>query len=322
MIAQPSVRTAVEGKGAQIRDFRPGRAPADVCVIIPARDEAEVLPTSLRSLLKQDYSGVMRLIISDNGSSDATVEVAKSWAEKFERLGHEVWVLHLPYGNKPAALNVADVAAEDLGRVYLDADIELSPNCITEIVAAMAPDSGALMCCPQMRIAPGGGWVTQRWGRAWTRLPWVSEDAIGGGVYAVNSEGRRRWEQYPNIVAEDAFVQVQFSRSERRVIPNCYFLIRLPEGFADLVRIRTRQLRGNRELSSHMSGDWGRASYPLGRRLKFVLTSPRLWPDLPVYLLVNLFAYHKARQRAAVGTKMWERATSRAAGHAGNASAE
>lgn len=312
----------MEREGAEIRDYRPGRAPADVCVIIPARDEAQVLPTSLKSLLKQDFAGVMRLIISDNGSSDATVEVAKNWAEKFERAGHEVWVLHLPYGNKPAALNVADVAAEDLIRVYLDADIELSPNCITEIVVAMAPDSGALMCCPQMRIAPGSGWVTQRWGRAWTRLPWVSEDAIGGGVYAVSSQGRRRWQQYPNIVAEDAFVQVQFRRNERRVLPNCYFLIRLPEGFSDLVKIRTRQLRGNRELSRHMSGDWGRASYPLARRLKFVLSCPRLWPDLPVYLLVNLFAFHKARQRAAVGTRMWERAASRAAGHAGNASAE
>lgn len=322
MIAQPPLQTAVEREGAHIRDFRPGRAPADVSIIIPARDEAQVLPTSLKSLLSQDFTGVMRLIISDNGSSDATVEVARKWAEKFEQAGHEVWVLHLPYGNKPAALNVADVAAENLIRIYLDADIELSPNCVSEIVAAMAPDSGALMCCPQMRIASGGGWVTRRWGRTWTRLPWVSEDAIGGGVYAVSPDGRRRWGKYPNIVAEDAFVQVQFRRNERRVLPNCHFLIRLPEGFSDLVKIRTRQLRGNRELAKQANGEWGRAAYPLARRLKFVLTSPKLWPDLPVYLLVNLFAYRRARQRAEVGTKMWERATSRAAGHAQNAGAE
>lgn len=321
MIAQPSVRTAVEQAGAEVCDNRPGRGPADVCIIIPARDEAEVLPTSLKGLLKQDYSGVMRLIISDNGSSDATVEVARKWAAQFEQAGHEVWVLHLPFGNKPAALNVADVAAEDLIRVYLDADIELSPNSISEMVAALGPESGALMCCPQMRIASGGGWVTQRWGRAWTRLPWVSEDAIGGGVYAVSAEGRRRWRDYPNIIAEDAFVQVQFRRNERRVLPNCHFLIRLPEGFSDLVKIRTRQLRGNRELAKHASGEWGRAAYPLARRLKFVLTSPTLWPDLPVYLLVNLFAYRRARQRAALGTQMWERADSRAAGHAKNAAA-
>jgi glycosyltransferase involved in cell wall biosynthesis len=322
MVAHQTARTAVEQEGAEVRDYRPGRASAEVCIIIPARDEAEVLPTSLRSLLRQEFAGVMRLIISDNGSSDATVEVARSWGERFEQAGHEVWVLHLPFGNKPAALNAADVVAGELPRVYLDADIELSPNCLTEIVAALTAGGGVLMCCPEMRIARNEGWVARKWGRVWTQLPWVAEDAIGGGVYAVSGEGRKRWQRYPNIVAEDAFVQVQFRRSERRVLHNCYFLIRLPDAFNDLVSIRTRQLRGNRELSQHTNGDWGRKSYPLLGRLKFVAGSPKLWPYLPVYFFVNMWALMRARRRAAVGTKMWERAAGRAAGHAENSKME
>jgi glycosyltransferase involved in cell wall biosynthesis len=322
MVAQQTARTAVQQEGAEVRDFRPGRAVADLCVIIPARDEAQVLPTSLKSLLRQEFAGVMRLIVSDNGSSDSTIEVAKAWADRFEKAGHEVWVLHLPFGNKPAALNAADSVAGDLPRIYLDADIELSPNCLTEVAKVFASDSGILMCCPEMRIAPNRGWVARRWGRVWTRLPWVSEDAIGGGIYAVSGEGRKRWQKFPNIVAEDAFVQVQFRRRERRVLHNCHFTIRLPEGFSDLVSIRTRQLRGNRELSQHTTGDWGRKSYPLGGRLRFVLSSPGLWPYLPVYVFVNCWALLRARRRAALGTKIWERAASRAQGHANNATKE
>jgi glycosyltransferase involved in cell wall biosynthesis len=309
-------------EGAEVRDFRRGRADANVCVIIPVRDEAEVLPTSLRSLLRQDFSGVMRLIISDNGSTDKTIEVAKSWADRFEQAGHEVWILHLPQGNKPAALNAADGPAAALPRIYLDADIELSANCVTEVVAALTSNSGVMMCCPQLQIAPTRGWFSRRWGRVWTQLPWVSQDAIGGGVYAVSAEGRRRWQRFPNIVAEDAFVQVQFRREERQVLPNCQFLIRLPDDFSDLVAIRTRQIRGNRELSRHTTGDWGRKSFSIFKRMKFVLASPRLWADLPAYFFVNACAYRRARRAASVGTKMWERAVSRAAGHSGMASGD
>jgi hopene-associated glycosyltransferase HpnB len=48
-----------------------------ICVIIPARNEAEVLPLSLPSILNQDYPGKVHIILIDDQSTDHTGEIAK-----------------------------------------------------------------------------------------------------------------------------------------------------------------------------------------------------------------------------------------------------
>jgi len=52
-----------------------------VCAIVPARNEADVLPMTLRSLLQQDYPGVYSVILVDDHSSDNTAQVAQEVAE-------------------------------------------------------------------------------------------------------------------------------------------------------------------------------------------------------------------------------------------------
>jgi hopene-associated glycosyltransferase HpnB len=51
-----------------------------VCAIIPARNEATVLPSSLRSLLEQEYPGEFRMIVVDDHSTDGTATVAQQMA--------------------------------------------------------------------------------------------------------------------------------------------------------------------------------------------------------------------------------------------------
>ena len=53
-----------------------------VRAIVPARDEAEVISTSLASLLNRDYAGKFAVVLVDDNSSDRTVEVAKATAAK------------------------------------------------------------------------------------------------------------------------------------------------------------------------------------------------------------------------------------------------
>ncbi|WP_128977606.1 glycosyltransferase [Streptomyces roseicoloratus] len=57
----------------------PGTWP-DVVVVVPARDEAEVLPLSLPSLLAQDYPGRAEVILVDDGSTDGTGRLAEDLA--------------------------------------------------------------------------------------------------------------------------------------------------------------------------------------------------------------------------------------------------
>jgi hopene-associated glycosyltransferase HpnB len=47
-----------------------------VAVVVPARDEAEVLPATLPTLVGQDYPGPVRVILVDDGSTDGTGELA------------------------------------------------------------------------------------------------------------------------------------------------------------------------------------------------------------------------------------------------------
>ncbi|KAM3097233.1 glycosyltransferase [Phormidesmis sp. 146-12] len=51
-----------------------------VCVIIPARNEADLLSATLRSLLTQDYSGSLQIFLVDDHSTDGTADVARETA--------------------------------------------------------------------------------------------------------------------------------------------------------------------------------------------------------------------------------------------------
>ncbi|MGP3976142.1 glycosyltransferase [Streptomyces sp. 8N114] len=51
-----------------------------VAVVVPARDEAEVLPLTLPTLLTQEYPGHARILLVDDGSSDGTGALARELA--------------------------------------------------------------------------------------------------------------------------------------------------------------------------------------------------------------------------------------------------
>lgn len=53
----------------------PARWPS-VAIVVPARDEAGVLPCSLPSLIAQDYPGEAEVILVDDGSTDGTGALA------------------------------------------------------------------------------------------------------------------------------------------------------------------------------------------------------------------------------------------------------
>jgi hopene-associated glycosyltransferase HpnB len=57
----------------------PGVAP-EVVAVIPARDEAAVIGSAVRSLLAQDYAGALSVIVVDDHSRDGTAEAARAAA--------------------------------------------------------------------------------------------------------------------------------------------------------------------------------------------------------------------------------------------------
>ncbi|MFE7134746.1 glycosyltransferase [Streptomyces sp. NPDC057638] len=97
----------------------------DVAVIVPARDEAAVLPLSLPSLLAQDYPGRARVILVDDGSTDGTGELARALAARHQGLALTVTAPGEPgpgWTGKLWALRHGIALARDQGRGRADGE--------------------------------------------------------------------------------------------------------------------------------------------------------------------------------------------------------
>ena len=104
-----------------------------VVAVVPARDEAAVLPGTLPSLVGQDYPGRFRVLVVDDDSSDGTSDCAAA-------LGAEVVSTSGPppgWAGKVAAMATGVEAAGDCDYLLLtDADIAWPAGAVTDLVAA------------------------------------------------------------------------------------------------------------------------------------------------------------------------------------------
>jgi glycosyltransferase involved in cell wall biosynthesis len=60
-------------------------SPRLISVVIPVLNDAETLADQLEALRGQDYTGDWELVIVDNGSTDASCEIAERWVGQFPR---------------------------------------------------------------------------------------------------------------------------------------------------------------------------------------------------------------------------------------------
>ncbi|MFE9057892.1 glycosyltransferase [Streptomyces mutabilis] len=113
-----------------------------VCVVVPARDEAAVLPASLPSLLAQDYPGRAEVFLIDDGSTDGTGELACELARRREGLPLTVASPGEPpagWTGKLWAVRHGIGLARAREPEYLlltDADIAHAPDSLRRLVAA------------------------------------------------------------------------------------------------------------------------------------------------------------------------------------------
>lgn len=243
-------------------------------VIIPAANEAAYIGACLRHLCTSTLDGVQVVVVA-NGCRDATAQVARDTLAETLPKGWTCAVLDLEHGSKPGALDAGDAAAHWPGRVYLDADVTVSPGLLAALAQVLEGDApryaSGTPVIPRAESA-----VTRAYARFWQKLPFNRTVATGYGLFAVNAAGRARWGRFPAIISDDTFVRLQFMPEERVQVVDPYVWPMI-EGFAALVRVRRRQDAGVAELEAQFPGLMAREGKPPLRApalLRMAVTDP------------------------------------------------
>jgi cellulose synthase/poly-beta-1,6-N-acetylglucosamine synthase-like glycosyltransferase len=112
-----------------------------VSVIVPAYREEKVIVATVRSLVTQEYPGELEVIVVDDGSPDATYDVARAAFAHDPRVS----VYRKLNGGKASALNHGLTLARGEIVICLDADTIFAPNTVAELVEPLHdPKVGAV----------------------------------------------------------------------------------------------------------------------------------------------------------------------------------
>ncbi|MGX5772054.1 glycosyltransferase family 2 protein [Microbacterium trichothecenolyticum] len=275
---------------------------ARLSVVIPAHDEAAVIDRVLVALCASPRRDEFEIVVAANGCTDDTVARARSYAG--------VVVVETPRASKIAALQAGDDAASVFPRVYLDADVKIDPDTLIALADALeAP--GVEVASPRLHVdTSAASWLVRQHYRIWELSDYRRRGHIGSGVYAMTRDGRDRFGDWPDVIADDRFVQQLFAPGERATLAGHTFTVRSAADMRAHLRRSVRIARGNRELPDRVQHE--DAERPTagsrGGLARRVAARPRLWVPFAVYCvswtLPNVLA---RRDIARARTSTWNR---------------
>lgn len=271
-----------------------------VSIVIPAHNEGSVIARTLGAWVGRARSVGIDVVVVCNGCTDDTAEVAR-------RFGPVVRVVESEIAGKTHALNFGDRISSGFPRIYADADIVISVDAILALAKRLEQgDVLAVAPTPEINLA-GCSWLVRKYYDVRSRLPSAREGIGGSGVYALSEEGRRRFSQFPTVIADDMFVRLQFKSEERETLPSVKSTVFPPRTIMQLIAVRTRAYTGIFELARRFPELGTKKGESNSRALAALFKDPRMWPGLFVYCCVNVLARCKAAVRSRSGTVVWER---------------
>lgn len=264
-------------------------------IIIPAHNEAAVIGRTLSQVAPLTDVGV-EVIVAANGCTDETVAIASQY---------NVIVLDIPTPSKTNALNVADGVATLWPRLYLDADIQISATAIRLLFERLSRGD-VLGARPAFRYDTSGAEpIVRSFYRARRRIPASSRGLWGAGAYALSERGHDRLGSFPNIIADDLYVDQLFDRSEIAFVSSPPVEVTTPKTLEGLQAILSRTYRGQAQLASnHKNGlDHGGGTARTVRELIRTIRGPKSLLDAGIYAALVV----QGRLRARGAQVTWER---------------
>ncbi len=274
-----------------------------ISVVIPAHNESGVIARCLDTLTAGASADEIEIIVGCNGCADNTATQARRASKDFVR------VIETEVASKSNALNLADGAVAAFPRFYLDADVVLKIEAVREVARVMSERPDVLAAAPLIEFdLKDRPWRVRAFYEVWSALPYCRNGMIGSGVYALSKEGRRRFDKFPEITADDAFVRMHFKPSDRLTVESCRFTVSAPRTLRGLIRIKARAHFGDRELRARFPELLANKQDEHGRALLGLLKQPSLWSKIGVYLFVRLASRIMGTWRFHYGDhRKWER---------------
>jgi glycosyltransferase involved in cell wall biosynthesis len=266
-------------------------------VVIAAHNEEHAIGSALDALLAQPTAAPIEIIVSANGCTDRTVEVAT-------RPG--VTVVVSPEAGKAAALNAGDRVATQFPRIYLDADIVVPPGGLAGVIGRLTQSPAPSAVVPRRRVnTVGRPWSVRAYLSINEKLPAFRNGLFGRGMIALSEQGRSRFDAFPTMIADDLFLDSQFSDAEKAEASDVEVVVQAPFTTRDLVRRLVRVRRGNAQLrAAAAAGLVDVAVRPADRWAwlrEVVLANPRLILAALPYVAITLIAGLLARRPVTAG---------------------
>ncbi len=269
-------------------------------VVIAAHNEAAVIGRCLEAMLAGAAPTEFDITVVANGCADDTAAVAAR---------HGVRVVELATASKPAALNAGDAVAVGFPRIYLDADIVLTTAALRAIADAVRQPATAA-AVPRRELDLAGRPLPVRGFFAINRhLPAFQEGLFGRGVIALSAEGRGRFNHFPDLVADDLYLDSLFTSAEKGHVNAVTAKVATPYRTRDLYRRLVRVRAGNAALRAAATGNV-RTSSRLSWLRDVALPRPWLLPAAGCYIALTVAATvgaRRAARRGDVGVANWGR---------------
>jgi glycosyltransferase involved in cell wall biosynthesis len=125
----------------------------ELTIVIPAKNEAKLIPRLLTSLTRQDYSKMSstRVLVADANSTDGTPEIARSFSDRLN-------VSVIRGGTPSVGRNQGAAQADTPYILFIDADIELADRSLVRRCVERA-QSKQLHCLTTNILCNDGSWL-------------------------------------------------------------------------------------------------------------------------------------------------------------------
>lgn len=254
-------------------------------MIVPAYNEERVLAGTVSSLLAGDHPDV-EVILVDDGSTDATADLARGLAARHPRVRALILARN---AGKAAALNAGIALATGAHIVTVDADTLLDPRALRRLCAPL--------CRPGIDAVASNVKVGNRlrWINRWQSVEYIvglnlgrrAQAALGcittipGAACAFRPEALAAVGGFSSdTVVEDTDLTLSLLEAKRRIVfqPAAVAYTETPDTLGALFRQRTRWLRGYLQcLYKH--------------RRAFLRTDVLGWFGMPNLLFTHLLVY-------------------------------